>query len=67
MTEYVPAVATGIGAAVSPVLHNTAPVNDPTVNTDWPQLLTTVTVGVDGIAFGADIPVTASLVHPSTV
>jgi len=47
---------------VSPVLHNKlVPVAD---NTELPQLLTTVTTGGRGIAFGAAVPLPAGLVQP---
>ena len=52
---------------VAPLLHNSEPVNDPAVNTELPQSLTTDTVGADGVVFGAAIPLPAALVHPSTV
>ena len=67
MTLYVPAVDTEIDCVVSPVLHNKDPVFDPAVNTELPQLLTTFTVGADGIAFGAATPLPAGLVHPFAV
>ena len=54
-------------AVVSPVLHNTDPVNPDAVNTELPQLSTTVTVGATGIVFGAAIPLPTALVHPSAV
>ena len=52
---------------VAPLLHNNEPVNDPAVNTELPQLLTTDTVGANGVVFGAVIPLPAVLVHPFTV
>ena len=62
---YVPAVETVIDAVVAPVDHNNpAPV---TVNTEFPQLLVTVTTGADGIAIGAETPEPGALVHPPTV
>ena len=64
---YVPAVAAVIDAVVAPVLHNKEPVKPEAVNTELPQLLTTATAGTDGIAFGADTPLPAALVHPFTV
>ena len=67
VTVYVPAVVTVIDEVVAPLLHNNEPVNDPAVNTELPQLFTTVTVGADGIAFGAATPLPAALVHPFTV
>jgi hypothetical protein len=57
-----------IEAVVAPVLHNKAPVNDPAVNVELPQLFTTVTVGDDTLAFnGAATPLPGLLVHPFTV
>jgi uncharacterized protein YqjF (DUF2071 family) len=64
---YVPAVVTVIDVVVAPLLHNNEPVNDPAVNTELPQLLTTDTVGADGVVFGAAVPLPAALVHPSIV
>ena len=52
---------------VAPLLHNNKPVTLVAVNTELPQLLTTLTVGVAGIAFGADTPVPAALIHPFAV
>jgi hypothetical protein len=52
---------------VAPLLHNNVPVKFPAVNTELPQLFATVTVGADGIVFGADTPLPAELVHPFTV
>ena len=49
------------------MLHNNEPVNALAVNTELPQLLTTDTVGADGVVFGAAIPGPEELVHPSTV
>ena len=66
VTVYVPAVVTFIDGVVAPVLHN----NDPVAvvdNMEYPQLLTTVTTGADGIANGAAIPEPEVLVHPPTV
>ena len=40
---------------VAPLLHNKVPVVPLAVNTELPQLLTTVTVGVAGVAFGAGL------------
>ena len=52
---------------VSPVLHNSEPVNVPAVNMELSQLLLTDIVGADGIATGAANPLPAGLVHPPTV
>lgn len=49
------------------MLHNNDPVKLPAVNTELPQLFITDTVGVVGIAFGAEVPVAAELVHPFKV
>ena len=64
---YVPAVVTVIDAVVAPVLHNKDPVNPEAVNTELPQLLTTPTIGADGIVFGAAALLPAELVHPFIV
>ena len=55
------------GVVVAPLLHNNDPLTDPAVNTELPQLSTTVTAGAVGIVFGAAIPLAAALVHPLTV
>ena len=55
-----------IDEVVALLLHN----NDPAALVDsveLPQLLTTDTTGVAGIALGADTPLPAALVHPLTV
>ena len=67
VTEYVPAVVTVIDEVVAPLLHNKEPVNEPAVSVELPQLFTTVTLSVDGIAFGAATPLREGLVHPFTV
>jgi len=64
---YVAAAVTMIDVVVSPVLQSNNPVNDDAVNTEWPQLFATITVGADGIIFGAAIPVVAALIHALTV
>ena len=56
-----------IDVVVSPVLQSNDPVNDDAVNTALPQLFVTATVGAGGIAFGAAMPLPASLIHPFTV
>ena len=56
-----------IDGDVAPLLHNSEPVKDPAVNTELPQLLTTDTVGADGVCFGAAIPLPEVLAHPFTV
>ena len=67
VTVYVPAVVTVIDEVVAPLLHNKDPVNDPAVNTEFPQLLTTDTVGAAGVVFGAAVPLPVALVHPFIV
>jgi hypothetical protein len=64
VTVYVAEFVTVIDAIVALLLHNNDPVTLPAVNTELPQLLTTVTVGADGITFGSDKPLPAALVHP---
>jgi hypothetical protein len=56
-----------IDEEVAPLLHNNEPVNDPAVNIELPQLLTTDTVGAEGIVFGAATPLPVVLVHPFMV
>ena len=59
-------MVTVIEAVVAPLLHNIVP----PVGIDkaeLPQLFTTVTTGVAGVAFGAAMPEPAALVHPLTV
>jgi len=67
VTVYVPALLTMMEAVVAPVLHNNVP--DAVVDkVDVPlQLLTTFTIGVSGVVFGAAVPEPASLTQPSTV
>jgi hypothetical protein len=55
-----------IDEVVAPLLHNNVPVAF-VLNTDVPQLFTTVTTGVDGMAVGAAVADPAKLVHPLTV
>ena len=53
---------------VSPVLHNKVPVKAPAVNSELPQLSTTVMVGeVTEEIIGAAMPLPWALMHPSTV
>ena len=61
-----PGDVTVIEEVVPPVLHSKVPeaVID---NTELPQLFTTVTTGVDGIAIGAAVPEPFALIHPPTV
>ena len=67
VTVYVPAAVTVMEVVVAPVFHNNDPVNDPAVNVELPQLLTTVTVGAAGFERGAATPLPGELVHPFTV
>ena len=67
MTLYVAASVTVIDVVVALLLHNIDPVKLLAVNIELPQLFTTVTVGADGIALGADEPIPGALVHPFTV
>lgn len=61
-------MVTVIDAVVAPVLHNNEPVNEPAVNVELPQLLTTDTVGAVTFEFnGAAVPLPEGLVHPLTV
>ena len=55
-----------IEAVVALLLHKRFPVAL-VDKVDVPQLSTTVTTGVDGVAFGAEIPLPAALVQPFTV
>jgi len=52
---------------VAPLLHNNEPVKPEAVNTEFPQLLITVTDGALGVGSGAAEPVPCSLVQPLTV
>ena len=67
VTVYVAAFATVIDEAVDPLLHNNDPVKLEAANTELAQLFVTVTVGADGISFGADTPLPFGLTHPFTV
>ena len=67
LTVYDAAVVTVIDEAVAPLLHNNEPVKSAAVNTELPQLFTTLTVGADGIVLGADIPLPDELTQPFTV
>ena len=67
VTVYVAALVTVMDDVVAPLLHNKDPVKLLAVNTELPQLLTTPTVGADGVATGADVPLPVGLVHPATV
>ena len=68
LTVYVPAAVTVIEGVVAPVFHNKDPVNEPAVNVELPQLLTTVTVGTGTLELiGAAVPLPGALVKPFTV
>src|SRR5436190_762290 len=67
VTVYVAALVTVIAVVVALLLHNNVPVKLPAVNVDLPQLSTIVTVGADGTATGADVPLPLKLVHPFAV
>jgi hypothetical protein len=49
------------------LLHNKVPVVPVAVNTEFPQLLTTATVGTTTVPVGAAVPLPAALVQPFTV
>ena len=66
VTVYVPAADTVIDGEVAPLLHKIEPVYDPAVNTEFPQLLATVTVGA-GVTLGAATPLPGKLVLPLNV
>lgn len=67
VTVYVPGEATVIVAVVSPVFHIKEPVNEPAVNSELPQLSTTVIVGeVTDEIIGTAIPLPGALIHPLT-
>ena len=54
-------------AVVAPLLHNKVPVNPDAVNTELPQLLTTLTNGASGGVFGNAVPLPDMPIQPSTV
>ena len=57
-----------IDEVVAPLLHNRAPVKEPAVSVEVPQLFTTDTVGADTFEFnGAATPLPDELVHPFSV
>ena len=60
-------MVTVIDSVVSPVLHNNDPVKPDAVNTELPQLSTTVTAGATGVVLGAATPLPSALVHPFIV
>lgn len=55
-----------IDEVVAPLLHSNEPVKFDAVNTEFPQWLTTSTVGAGGIGLGAAIPLLSELVQPFT-
>lgn len=65
VTVYNPGVVTVIEAVVSPVDHDKFVPE--VVKVEEPQLFTTVTTGVAGIANGFAVPVPGADVHPPTV
>ena len=67
VTVYDPAVVTVMDVVVAPVFHNKDPVKLPAVTAELPQLFNTVTVGAEGIDFGAAALLAAALVQPLTV
>ena len=66
VTVYVPAVVTVIEAVFAPLLHAIVPPVG-IERIELPQLFTTVTAGVAGVATGAAMPEPAALVHPPNV
>jgi hypothetical protein len=64
----VPFIVTVIFSVVAPVPHeNVAPGTPAAVNIELPQLLAMATLGADGMAFGAAVPLPGVPVHPFTV
>jgi hypothetical protein len=66
VTVYVFAEVTVIEGVDAPVDHNRVPVTA-VLNTELPQLFTTVTTGAAGIEIGAAVPEPGALVQPTTV
>ena len=67
VTVNVPAVVTVILAVVAPLLHNRLPAAL-VESIEVPlQLFTTATPGVEGVVFGAAMPLPALLLQPFTV
>jgi hypothetical protein len=61
-------VFTDIEVDVEELLHNNVPVYPDAVSVEVPsQLLTTETIGADGVVFGAAVPDPDELIHPFTV
>ena len=67
VTVYVAELVTLIAVLLAPVFHNNEPVNEPAVKSVLPQLLTTDTVGADGITLGLAVPLPLGLAQPSMV
>lgn len=68
VTVYSPPSVTVIDELVAPLLHNNEPVNPDAVNTELPQLLTTLTAGIATAEFkGAAVPLAGALVQPLIV
>jgi hypothetical protein len=62
VTLSITAAVTVIEEVVAPVFQSNAPAAV-VVNTEFPQLLATVTAGVVGVVFSTAVPVPAALVH----
>ena len=67
VTVYVLVIVTVMEVVEAPVLHNKEPEKLPAVRTEFPQLLVTDTVGAEGTAIGAAVPLPAGLTHPFMV
>lgn len=68
VTVYVPAIVTVIDVVVAPVLHSKDPVKPEAVNTELPQLFTTLIVGAATEELtGVAVPLPAGLTQPFTV
>jgi len=65
-TVYEPAEVTVIEEVVAPLLHSNVPAAV-VESTEFPQLFTTVTTGVEGVVFGAAMPLPGRLVQPLTL
>ena len=64
LTVYVPGVFTVIDEVVAPLLQNNVPVNPVAVNTELPQLFTTVTPGATGVELTVSIAALEFTVPP---
>jgi len=67
VTVYAPGVVAVIDPVIPVLLHNNDPVYPDAVNTELPQLFTTLTTGADGTVNGDAVPVPSALVHPFNV